>query len=66
MNFYSRRAACPADEKKCDDGICLPSDKFCNGVEECLDGSDENFQNCGAVILILTNERFALHFSRQL
>ena len=26
---------------KCDNGLCLPQSLVCNGVDDCLDGSDE-------------------------
>ena len=26
---------------KCDKGLCLPPSLLCNGIKDCLDGSDE-------------------------
>ncbi len=31
----------------CGDGACLPKTKYCDGVKDCADSSDENF--CDAV-----------------
>ncbi len=35
---------CPAGERACKSGQCLPEFWFCDGQEDCLDGSDE--RNC--------------------
>lgn len=37
--------SCKPDEYQCpNDGICIAGYKFCNGLQDCLDGSDE--RNC--------------------
>lgn len=35
---------CMAYEYKCTSGNCVPADSWCNGTQECSDGSDES--NC--------------------
>ena len=39
---------CSDDEFSCDNGICIPMNKRCNGKLECKDGSDED--NCDLVV----------------
>ena len=34
----------PGDVKCRDDGSCIHSDMICNGISDCIDGSDE--ENC--------------------
>uniref|UniRef100_A0A1I7Z610 Very low-density lipoprotein receptor n=1 Tax=Steinernema glaseri TaxID=37863 RepID=A0A1I7Z610_9BILA len=39
---------CSTDEFKCDLGLCRPNSVRCNGIEDCLDGTDEincSFEN---------------------
>ena len=40
-----RECAIPGDVKCRDSGICIHSDMICNGMNDCMDGSDE--ENCG-------------------
>ena len=35
----------PGDVKCRENGSCIHSDEICNGVNDCIDGSDE--ENCG-------------------
>ncbi|XP_074051346.1 SCO-spondin-like [Macrotis lagotis] len=39
---------CPGKEFLCSNGVCLPPEAMCNGVEECGDGSDE--ENCATLL----------------
>ena len=41
--------ACHPKAFTCDDGHCLPAYVFCNAVEDCADGSDENEALCERV-----------------
>lgn len=34
-------ASCELDEKRCSNGECLNMTKFCDGIKDCSDGSDE-------------------------
>uniref|UniRef100_A0A8C3KHB0 Enteropeptidase n=1 Tax=Calidris pygmaea TaxID=425635 RepID=A0A8C3KHB0_9CHAR len=46
---YSNHICLPPAEL-CDDGItCIRKDLFCDGVLDCLDGSDESEERCAAV-----------------
>jgi len=48
---------CPHKEMKCNStGLCVPMAWWCDGSEECEDGSDE--QNCPVCIIAL-NSYFA-------
>ncbi|KAL5960791.1 Low-density lipoprotein receptor [Taenia solium] len=38
--------SCPTKQVSCRSGECIPSDKICNGVNDCIDGSDESEQFC--------------------
>ncbi|CAG9863463.1 unnamed protein product, partial [Phyllotreta striolata] len=37
----SPAATCRKTQRRCDDGRCIDASKFCNGVEDCKDASDE-------------------------
>jgi len=38
---------CSEAEVKCDDGLqCVTKAHYCDGYKHCLDGSDENEENC--------------------
>ena len=39
-----RNCTIPGDVKCRDNGICIHSDMICNGISDCMDGSDE--ENC--------------------
>ena len=47
--FYTALWNCyfPGDVKCRDNGSCIHSDMICNGINDCMDGSDED--NCGKV-----------------
>ncbi|KAF6773899.1 hypothetical protein AHF37_06362 [Paragonimus kellicotti] len=38
---------CESHERMCRDGTCVREDYFCNGREDCRDGSDERPPHCG-------------------
>jgi len=41
-------AECLPPAELCDDGVtCIRRDLFCDGVLDCLDGSDESEKRCG-------------------
>ena len=39
-----KNCSIPGDVKCRDNGICIHSDAICNGISDCMDGSDE--KNC--------------------
>ena len=39
-----RNCTIPGDVKCRDNGSCIHSDMICNGISDCMDGSDE--ENC--------------------
>ena len=41
----SRNCAIPGDAKCQDNGTCIRSNMVCNGISNCMDGSDET--DCG-------------------
>ena len=41
----SRNCSIRGDVKCRDSGICIHYDAICNGINDCMDGSDE--ENCG-------------------
>ena len=41
----------PGDVKCRDNGSCIHSDMICNGINDCMDGSDED--NCGKYVLFI-------------
>ncbi|KAM8796695.1 apical endosomal glycoprotein [Eudromia elegans] len=42
------RAACEAEEGACQRGACLALERFCDGTDDCGDGSDEAAPRCQA------------------
>jgi Low-density lipoprotein receptor domain class A. len=40
--FVTEAYVCPVTHFKCNNHFCIPSDKVCNFVDDCGDGSDEN------------------------
>jgi len=42
--FNDTLCACPLLHGKCDNNICIPESKFCDGVNDCGDNSDEKPQ----------------------
>ena len=43
-DIYLNLSPCEIQEYTCENMHCIPSEKFCNGVSDCIDSSDEN--NC--------------------
>ena len=43
---------CMYGEKKCMNGQCIDNDLFCDGVEHCIDGSDESRDICTGTNLL--------------
>ena len=41
--------ACGVEHFACDNAFCIPMEKRCNAIEDCIDGSDE--QDCGKLII---------------
>ena len=37
--------SCPNNEYPCDDHLCIPESKMCDGYNDCMDGSDEYICN---------------------
>lgn len=37
---------CPDNEFRCNNGMCIMKDWLCDGIDDCLDGSDEIVSNC--------------------
>ncbi|RXG57072.1 Serine protease nudel [Armadillidium vulgare] len=40
------KCECSSNEFRCSDGICITTDKMCNGVAECVNGEDEEKCSC--------------------
>ena len=47
----SRNCAIPGDVKCVDNGTCIHSDMICNGISDCMDGSDE--ANCSKCLTLV-------------
>ncbi|XP_050052319.1 uncharacterized protein [Dermacentor andersoni] len=43
----SSEAECPESWRRCDNGACLEPLVWCDGIDNCGDGSDETEANCG-------------------
>ena len=50
--IYSCRRQCRANEFKCANNLCVGKVKFCNGIDECGDRSDEP-ENCTKCVVKL-------------
>lgn len=42
-----RQHVCGAEESCCGRGSCLAQHRFCDGTDDCGDGSDEDAMRCG-------------------
>lgn len=42
--FVRFHTGCASDQFRCRDGNCVSQDDVCNGIRQCMDGSDE--ENC--------------------
>jgi len=49
----SRNCTIPGDVKCVDNGTCIHSDMNCNGISDCMDGSDE--ANCSKYLNFVEN-----------
>jgi len=45
----SNSCTCPKEYGKCTNNMCLPMEKYCDGVNDCLDNSDES-EDCSSCI----------------
>lgn len=50
------REACGPGFRSCDSGGCVPSSAFCDGKNDCEDGSDENVAKCSKLSQTETEE----------
>lgn len=58
--FFHDFTECPTDQFTCTDGQCISSSRFCDGLADCADGSDEPDGcggNCGAHEIRCKNHR---------
>ena len=39
--YLGKSCECPAGHFRCDGGLCVSSEKFCDGKEDCPFGEDE-------------------------
>ena len=51
LNIYRHLEECKYDEFKCENGDCIISAFRCDGIEDCIDGADEN--GCAGNTLVL-------------
>lgn len=47
MPVSSASRTCRPDQFRCEDGNCIHGSRQCNGVRDCLDGTDEASCNNG-------------------
>lgn len=47
LTIVVKVANCSATEFECGVGVCIPFHLTCDGIKECPDGSDEDFNYCG-------------------
>lgn len=40
------KTSCLTNQFKCGDNICIDTDDVCNGIKDCNDNSDENYNLC--------------------
>ena len=44
--FCAANHKCILGEFRCSDNTCIPRDRMCNGVQDCVDGADEEEVLC--------------------